>query len=205
MTSEDSTRWIAPAMPVSSCVVLTETVLVDDGDEPGVVVDVDGYGRIVGAVHGLQGTATLCGIEDELLILKSPWDPAGSAACAACRRQTAPVDSPLMPSVSDRGDEASAWSDLDRVIEVITAAWDDGCPVASDPDATATAAIRRVSSIGRRYRGKGAPTREDRVEDLAKGLRDRSEEDPKLVGRLMADHRYLASKIIEALYPETTK
>jgi hypothetical protein len=39
----------------------------------------------------------------------------------------------------------------------------------------------------------------DRIKDLAKGLRDRFERNPQLVGPLMEDYRYLASRIAEVL------
>lgn len=95
------------------------------------------------------------------------------------------------------GPDVDRASDYDRVVAAIQAAWDDGCPVASDPEGTATVAMHRISSAGRRLRG--APDREQRIEDLAKGLRDRFEKDPKLTGPLMADYRYLATKIVEAV------
>ncbi len=40
---------------------------------------------------------------------------------------------------------------------------------------------------------------EHRLEDLAKGLRDHFEPDPKMVGPLMEDYRYLASCIASVL------
>lgn len=83
------------------------------------------------------------------------------------------------------------------MVAVVRAAWDDGCPVASDPEGTATVALRRTASARRPLRG--VPDREQRIEDLAKGLRDRLEKDPGLTGPLMADHRHLAERIIDAL------
>ena len=46
---------------------------------------------------------------------------------------------------------------------------------------------------------RGTPDREQRIEDLAKGLRDRFEKNPKLTGPLMADYRHLATKIVDAV------
>jgi hypothetical protein len=83
----------------------------------------------------------------------------------------------------------------------VAEAWEEGCPVAGQHqdafEETADIAIRRWDSFERRHRRRlGYP---GRVEDLAKGLRDRFERDPKLTGRVMEDYRYLASRIAEAL------
>lgn len=53
-------------------------------------------------------------------------------------------------------------------------------------------AVRRWRSFQRRNT-KRAGDLEARTEDLAKGLRDRFEEEPHLVGPLMEDYRFLAS------------
>lgn len=83
----------------------------------------------------------------------------------------------------------------------VAAAADAGCPVAGVPETdfrtTADFAIRRWDGITRRHRR--ALTADDRVEDLAKGLRDRFEGDRRLVGSLMQDYRFLAARIAEAL------
>jgi hypothetical protein len=61
----------------------------------------------------------------------------------------------------------------------------------------AAVAIRRWDSFERRHSKQlGYP---GRVEDLAKGLRDRFEHYPKLTGPLMEDYRYLASRIADVL------
>lgn len=84
----------------------------------------------------------------------------------------------------------------------IAAAWDAGCPVAGTNDdefrQKADIAVRRWDSVGRRHRGAFLSA-EERVEDLAKGLRNRFENDGNLVGPLMDDYRYLAGQIAEAL------
>jgi len=129
-----------------------------------------------------------------------------SADRARAGSAPAVLDSFLLQLVGGEADDpAPVGTARDRVISAVTDAWKDGCPVASDPETTATAALRRVSTLNRRYRGNGVPSREDRIEDLAKGLRDRFEEDRKLVGPLMQDYRYLASKILDVLYPEATQ
>lgn len=86
-------------------------------------------------------------------------------------------------------------------VAAIASAWDAGCPVAGTNDdefrQRADIAVRRWESIGRRHRG--ALSAEERIEDLAKGLRNGFENDGKLVGPLMDDYRYLAGQIAEAL------
>jgi hypothetical protein len=77
--------------------------------------------------------------------------------------------------------------------EAVKAAWEEGCPVAGgDPEKKARIALRRWRSFERR-RGT------DRVEDLAKGLRDHFEADPREAGPLMEDYRYLASCLASVL------
>jgi hypothetical protein len=117
-----------------------------------------------------------------------------------CHSENAPsvLDAFLAQLVGgEPGPDVDRASDYDRVVAAIHAAWDDGCPVASDPEGMATVALRRVASVGRRLRG--TPGREQRIEDLAKGLRDRYEENPKLTGPLVGDYRHLATKIIDAV------
>jgi hypothetical protein len=116
-----------------------------------------------------------------------------------CLVETAPLvlDSFLAQLVRDEPRPADAReNDFDRVVSAIRAAWDEGCPVASDPERTATVALRRIASIRRRLRG--APGRDQRIEDLAEGLRDRLEENPQLTGPLMEDDRDLAARIVDA-------
>lgn len=84
-------------------------------------------------------------------------------------------------------------------------AWEKGYPVAGQHqdafEETADIAIRPSDSFERRHRKRlGYP---DRVEDLAKRLRDRFERDRKLTGPLMEDYRWLASRIAEVLSART--
>ena len=79
-----------------------------------------------------------------------------------------------------------------------------GSPVAgrhaSDREQIVETALRRWSTFARRNRkaAVGDPF-ERRVEDLAKGLRDRVEQRPSLTGPLMGDYRSLARKLAEIL------
>ena len=101
--------------------------------------------------------------------------------------------------VSAMGDE-----DVLRELRVVIAQlWEDGCPVAAPHPAkggedTAKLALRRWRSFQRRVRGKSWK-REERVEDLAKGLRDAYETDRHLVGPLMEDYRHLARCLADVL------
>jgi hypothetical protein len=95
------------------------------------------------------------------------------------------------------GVERNTGDEIGRVVSAIEAAWESGCPVASAAEKMAPVAVRRAASVHRRL--GGSPDREQRIEDLAKGLRDRFEGDRRLVGPLMEDYRYLAAKIVDAL------
>ncbi len=87
--------------------------------------------------------------------------------------------------------------------QAIEAAWEEGCAVASTAYETdqiaemARIAVRRWLSSGRR--GVAPDRFDDRIEDLAKGLIERFEKDPRMVGPLRVDYEYLAGRIDEAL------
>ncbi|WP_354697192.1 hypothetical protein [Paraconexibacter sp. AEG42_29] len=92
----------------------------------------------------------------------------------------------------------------DRIARAVELAQAEGCPVAGgEVRQIAEVAHRRWLSYDRRHRappgGVGA-----RVEDLARGLRDRLEDDPQAAGPLMTDYRYLAAKVAEALTTPST-
>ena len=101
-----------------------------------------------------------------------------------------------MPVPSDPGEAIEA--DLLRAVEQ---AWRDGNPIAGSAPTLAAAARRRWASQGRRLRSSAS--RVERIEDLAKGLRDRLEGDRHLVGPLMEDYRSLARRLADVLDPAT--
>jgi hypothetical protein len=82
---------------------------------------------------------------------------------------------------------------LQRLRTVAAELWASGCPVASPVghDTMVRIAVRRWRSFERRAGAKKHSPGE-RVEDLAKGLRDALETDPRVVGPLMEDYRHVA-------------
>lgn len=92
--------------------------------------------------------------------------------------------------------------DVPRVAQAIAEAFEAGSPVAARDDDgrqhMAGVAVRRWNSFERRAKGKRAST-DERVEDLAKGLRDAYEADRALAGPLMEDYRWLAGRIADAI------
>jgi hypothetical protein len=86
--------------------------------------------------------------------------------------------------------------DLGAVVSAIAALWEKGCPVASQPEVIAPIAIRRWNSSTRR--GVAPDDAPGRVRDLARGLVQHFEEDPKLVGPLKRDYECLA-EVIDAV------
>ena len=96
-------------------------------------------------------------------------------------------------------DDAPLVQHLALVLERL---WDDGCPVAGHDAGSrqdmARVALRRWRSFDRRSKRKSS-TREERIEDLAKGLRDAVERDPRLVGPLMEDYRHVARTLAGVL------
>lgn len=90
-----------------------------------------------------------------------------------------------------------------RLLAVVEAEALSGCPVAGHDDEArqeiAAAAMRRWRSFPRRSARPGRAARDERVEDLAKGLRDRFEADPALAGPLLEDYRHLAAQLAAIL------
>lgn len=78
--------------------------------------------------------------------------------------------------------------------EAVAALDRDGSPVAWPESANrmVDTAWRRWQSFQRRHR-KGRASFEDRVEDLAKGLRDAFEQEPRLAGPVLEDYRHVAT------------
>ena len=84
-----------------------------------------------------------------------------------------------------------------QVVAAIARAWDEGCPVARQPEKIAPIALRRWCSSN--WRGVQRSDAKGRIRDLAKGLIAHFESDPTLVGPLRRDYEYLAECIAEAL------
>jgi hypothetical protein len=89
---------------------------------------------------------------------------------------------------------------LQRLRTVAAELWESGCPVASpeDRETMVRIAVRRWRSSERRG-GAKRQSRDERIEDLAKGLRDAFETDRRVVGPLMDDYRHLARAFAEIL------
>lgn len=89
---------------------------------------------------------------------------------------------------------------LKPLIETLERAWESGCPIAGPRarERLARAALRRWRSAGRRIRERRPPD-EARIEDLAKGLRDALEADPRRVGREMEEYRHVAGLLVPVL------
>ncbi len=87
--------------------------------------------------------------------------------------------------------------------QAIKAAVERGCPIASAACETAQIAgmapiaVRRWLSF--RRRGLAVDRFEDWIKDLAKGLIERLERDPRFVGPLKVDYEHLAGRIVEPL------
>jgi hypothetical protein len=83
-------------------------------------------------------------------------------------------------------------AELERVEAAIHRLWEDGCPVAHDPPATARVALRRWNSVGRRHSN---PNRETRINDVANGLIQAFERDPAIVAPLKRYHLCVAEAV----------
>ncbi len=89
---------------------------------------------------------------------------------------------------------------LRRVTDAVEACWNEGSPVAGqcaeDWQRTAEIAIRRINSFARREVPAG--NHQAQVNDLALGLIQAFEDQPKLVGPLLIDYEYVAEKVLDA-------
>ena len=114
-----------------------------------------------------------------------------------------PVPSCLLQMPVEMADKPQDRSLADRLLAIAEAEHQSGSPVAgqgaADRRETVEVAIRRWHSFSRRSRHPERATQADRVEDLAKGLRDRFEITPALTGPLMEDYRDLAAKLAAVL------
>lgn len=88
-----------------------------------------------------------------------------------------------------------------RVVAAIAAAWEAGCPVAGsraeNQAAIADRCLRRFGSMPRR--GIAATDRAGQFRDLARGLVEAADQDPKLVGPLIRDYEWLAERVLIAI------
>lgn len=95
----------------------------------------------------------------------------------------------------------------DSLMAAVEEAWGAGSRVAgrtpADREQIVQAALRRWGSFSRRSKRIGGDSLELRIEDLAKGLRDRVEQHPSLTGPLMSDYRWLARKLA-AIFSDAT-
>jgi len=93
-----------------------------------------------------------------------------------------------------------------RLLLAIAAAWQEGCPIAfpQGSEQLAAIALRRWRSGHRRFR-KQPPTRVQRIADLAEGLIQACETDPRLVGPLRIDYIYLAGSLANVFEAATDK
>ncbi len=96
--------------------------------------------------------------------------------------------------------EINAQVVLKRIVEAITKLWQEGSPIAGQPEVMVQIAIRRYYSAGRR--GVNPSDAQTRVADLTKGLIAHFENDPKLVGPLRKDYEYAAQRIDQILREE---
>lgn len=101
----------------------------------------------------------------------------------------------------------------EQLVAVLARAYEQGSPIAypGSRDAgvkwteMADLALRRWESFERRSKKK-RPNLGDRIEDLAKGLRDAYERERQLAGPLIEDYRYIAGElatVLERLRPDS--
>ncbi len=88
-----------------------------------------------------------------------------------------------------------------KVYAAVEKAWDSGCPVAGHAEATTETVLKLLQSASNRKVKRKTPldSGQEMRRYLANGLVRAFEEDPKLVGPLIADYFYLADEILEAL------
>ena len=94
--------------------------------------------------------------------------------------------------------EKSETAVLEEFVRVLADAWESGSPVAGQNvevhRSIARIAIRRIASFSRR--DIPSHDRALQVRDLARGLVDRLESEPDLVGPLIEDYRYVARLLL---------
>ena len=78
-----------------------------------------------------------------------------------------------------------------------------GCPIVADPrwdERVADVGVRRWRSVARRHRGRRL-SRDQRIQDLVRGLVAAFEPDRALVGPLVRDYERVARVIADAMTP----
>jgi len=91
-----------------------------------------------------------------------------------------------------------------QAVAAVERLWEQGCPVAGPAgrERMVEVGLRRWRSFQRRNRRRSW-ARGDRIEDLAKGLRDAVEPEPRLAGPILADYRCVAEAIAAVVDPGT--
>ena len=88
------------------------------------------------------------------------------------------------------------------VVAAIRRLSEEGCPVAGHPEDLADVAVRRWRSSRSRLT---KPSMASRIQDLAKGLIEHCEHNPKEVGPLKRDYEHVAECIAPLLVAATAR
>jgi hypothetical protein len=89
-----------------------------------------------------------------------------------------------------------------EVVSALSRLFAQGCPlpVPTQQEAMAEVGMRRWASYPRRHRGRSG-ARDERVDDLVKGLVEAFEADRRLVGPLVKDYECVAEAIAAVVEP----
>ena len=91
----------------------------------------------------------------------------------------------------------------EAVLRGLAALRAQGCPIVADPrwdERVADVGVRRWRSVARRHRGRRL-SRDQRIQDLVRGLVAAFEPDRALVGPLVRDYERVARVIADAMTP----
>ena len=88
----------------------------------------------------------------------------------------------------------------EAILRALADLWANGCPVPAPElhERIADVGLRRWRSVARRHRGRRL-SRDQRIQDLVRGLVAAFEPDPGLVGPLVRDYECVARVIAEAV------